>query len=304
MADSGGCKRESVGRSRGADASTAINGALKKGKAESSFCPGDFDITSVLSNNSAAESMVVLAKEKTSGARGILKMSLPSLSGEDAKTIVAEPESASREIFRNERFSKHRMRRANEVIIEVICPALEKDVLKYTPESRTVLRETPSVYREVTLPAVEAIPASDIQWVYNILDGKKEEILVREQGFVLLRDYKWTNTKKLVDMHMLAISTERKAPLRSIRDLRAAHLPMLKSLREAALQFIEAQYGIPPYCVMTYLHYMPTFWHLHVHFTHVGASITATNASGFVFLPIFYYLFIFTLSQADARAPL
>lgn len=54
--------------------------------------------------------------------------------------------------------------------------------------------ETPEVYKKLTLPYIESLPSSQIQWVFNILDGKAEgERIVFENpddfsGFVLLPD--------------------------------------------------------------------------------------------------------------------
>ena len=72
-----------------------------------------------------------------------------------------------------------------------------------------------------------------IDWVYNILEHKKEserivyEDLDPETGFVLLPDFKWS-CKQIEDLYLLAIVQRRN--LKSIRDLNHRHLPLLEKL--------------------------------------------------------------------------
>ncbi len=66
--------------------------------------------------------------------------------------------------------------------------------MKHSPQKSHYVVETPEVYKKLTLPYIESLPSSQIQWVFNILDGKAEgERIVFENpddfsGFVLLPD--------------------------------------------------------------------------------------------------------------------
>ena len=63
-------------------------------------------------------------------------------------------------------------------------------------------------------------------WVYNILDGtsEAENVLVRTDAFVIVKDYKWDVDAGPEKMHLLGFPTDRS--LRSIRDLRGEHVPV------------------------------------------------------------------------------
>ena len=47
---------------------------------------------------------------------------------------------------------------------------------------------------------------------------------------------------------------------------------MLKSVRDESLKAIEKKWGLDPSKVRAYFHYLPTYYHLHVHFTHVDVK--------------------------------
>lgn len=72
-----------------------------------------------------------------------------------------------------------------------------------------------------------------LQWVYNILDHKSEiERIIyednhAENGFVLLPDLKWDG-KQIETLYLLAICNVH--GIKSIRDLKATHLPLLKNI--------------------------------------------------------------------------
>jgi m7GpppX diphosphatase len=89
----------------------------------------------------------------------------------------------------------------------------------------------------------------------------------RENGFVLLPDMKWDG-KTVNTMCLLAIVHRR--DLNSMRDLNSSHLPLLESIREKCLKAIEDKYGVKRDKVRMFLHYQPTFYHLHVHVSHLS----------------------------------
>jgi hypothetical protein len=55
---------------------------------------------------------------------------------------------------------------------------------RYSTQHRVLVRETADVYAKVTLPYVASMPEKRISWVYNILDGKKEQVEDWGQGAV------------------------------------------------------------------------------------------------------------------------
>lgn len=78
---------------------------------------------------------------------------------------------------------------------------------------------------------------------------------------MLLKDSSWDDEDPS-KLHVLAIARDKE--LYSLRDLREQHIPILKAMQEAARKVITGKYKLASY--REFLHYPPTFWHLHVHF--------------------------------------
>ncbi|KAL9888280.1 m7GpppX diphosphatase-like [Glossina fuscipes] len=149
----------------------------------------------------------------------------------------------------------------------VIYPASQKHIEKYTVCQKYIISESPELYEEITLPYISTSQHS-LEWVYNILDHKQEvERIVYEDpdpetGFILLPDLKWDG-RTLETLYLLAISHKR--DIKSMRDLNAQHLPLLRNIRLRAAEVIEKRYGLLSAQLRMYLHYQPSFYHLHVH---------------------------------------
>lgn len=110
------------------------------------------------------------------------------------------------------------------------------------------------------------------QWVYNILDHKKESERIAyedpcpENGFILLPDLKWDG-KTSETLYLLALIHKR--DIKSLRDLTDKHLPLLKNIRDKSIDAIQQKYGVKRSQLRIYLHYQPSFYHLHIHFTYL-----------------------------------
>ncbi|ELK09768.1 Scavenger mRNA-decapping enzyme DcpS [Pteropus alecto] len=154
----------------------------------------------------------------------------------------------------------------------VVYPATEKHLQKYLRQDLCLVRETGGDYRNITLPYLESQSLS-IQWVYNILDKKAEaDRIVFENpdpsdGFVLIPDLKW-NQQQLDDLYLIAICHRR--GIRSLRDLTAEHLPLLRNILCEGQEAILRRYQVKADRLRVYLHYLPSYYHLHVHFTALG----------------------------------
>ena len=57
--------------------------------------------------------------------------------------------------------------------------------------------------------------------------------------------------------------------IKSLRDLTAEHLPLLKNIYECGVEAIETKYNIKRSQLRIYVHYQPSFYHFHVHFTYL-----------------------------------
>jgi m7GpppX diphosphatase len=200
------------------------------------------------------------------------------------------------------------------------------------------VRETAELYAAAHEPRIAAIPASNVAWVHNILALEKEtdRLLLDvpgDDGFLINTDPKWAShpqtdpSKGPVDRaswkhhacvkDLYCLGLLRRRDVRSIRDLRGEHLPMLRALRAGALEAIHTTYGLPEHSIRAFFHYppqarapragelqalcqmcarvqrqtrtrghrpiatsdplLPQFYHLHVHFTALSAAAGGCN---------------------------
>ncbi|KAH9939179.1 scavenger mRNA decapping enzyme [Amylocystis lapponica] len=160
-----------------------------------------------------------------------------------------------------------------DIKINVICPATEVHIRKYSTQKVQIVRETPALYEQVVKPYILAFPSSRTQWVTDILDGNSEadKILHRDPspdvGYVLLPDMKW-DLVTVSSLYLVAIAISR--DLRSLRDLRKRHLGMLRSIRREALSIASQRWGLPRGSLRLYVHYQPSYYHFHVHIVNVN----------------------------------
>ncbi|ELT96554.1 hypothetical protein CAPTEDRAFT_162417 [Capitella teleta] len=159
----------------------------------------------------------------------------------------------------------------NGIKTTLIYPATEKHIAKYTAQDMHLITETAQDYESITLPYLNR-EQFNIQWVFNILEKKTESERIvfedsnPETGFILLPDMKW-NTKQMEDLYLIAII--HKHGIKSLRDLTPEHLPLLRNILNKGLSAILDKYHVPASKLRVYLHYQPSYYHLHVHFTHL-----------------------------------
>jgi m7GpppX diphosphatase len=153
----------------------------------------------------------------------------------------------------------------------VIRPATAAHVRKYTKHELVMVTETPDLYTNSVLPWIESQPIERVQWVYNILDKKKEADTIlyehadRKQGYIIIPDMKWDGTT-VGSLYLVAIVHDRS--LRSLRDLTIEHVPMLQSILEQGTQIARDRYGLQNEehgTLRCFIHYHPTYYHFHVH---------------------------------------
>lgn len=181
---------------------------------------------------------------------------------------------------------------------DVPCPQaraklLAKHVSRNTSQAAVVFRETPAAYEAAHVPYMRGIPPGAMGWVYKILDKQKEvERLLYDSpvdGFLINTDPKWsthpdpktTPRSEWVghsgtrELYCLGLSHRR--DIRSLRDLRAEHLPLLRAMTAKGRQVMREVYGLPEESLRIFVHYPPQFYHFHVHFTNVAVDIGVTT---------------------------
>jgi len=178
---------------------------------------------------------------------------------------------------------------------EARAKLLSKHVSRTSSQAPVVFRETPAAYEAAHVPYMRSVPPGAMGWVYKILSKEKEvERLLYDdpdldQGFLLNTDPKWSThpDPKVVprerwvghagtrELYCLGLSHRR--DIRSLRDLRPEHLPLLRAMAAKGRQVIREVYGLPDESLRIFVHYPPQFYHFHVHFTALSVDIGVTT---------------------------
>lgn len=149
----------------------------------------------------------------------------------------------------------------------------ERRLVLETPEMHASTPMQSYIRREVSRPCK--------QWVHEVLCSRREadRVKLRTPFFVLLPDVncfqkrprdlcwqesRWRVRRPQASFHWLAVVTD--VGLRTLRDLRGEHIPMLSALYTQSCMKIKAETGIDPEQVMVFIHYPPSVYQLHVHF--------------------------------------
>ncbi|KAG2385465.1 hypothetical protein C9374_003280 [Naegleria lovaniensis] len=157
----------------------------------------------------------------------------------------------------------------------IIFPADESDIIKYSMQSHELFLETPSLYKEVTRPFLDKIPKEHEKWVDNLLQKQSEvEHMIYEDTeseedlrFMLHPDMKYDKVDRN-QLYCIAFCFNNE--IKTLRDLSTErHLKMLKNVRDKGCQVIEQKFGIPREKLRIFVHYLPSFFRFHVHFTNV-----------------------------------
>lgn len=79
-------------------------------------------------------------------------------------------------------------------------------------------------------------------------------------------------------LYLVAIVHRR--DLTSIRDLNKSHIPYLLSMREEILSSVTSKFPLERDQLRLYVHYQPSYYHLHVHVTNVEHDMLESVAAG------------------------
>lgn len=99
--------------------------------------------------------------------------------------------------------------------------------------------------------------------VEDILSGasEAEKVLFRSpatdpHGFLILPDMKW-DLSTVSALYLVALALGHS--VRSLRDLRRVHVPMLKSIRSKAYSIVKERWALEPSELRCFVHYQPSY---------------------------------------------
>lgn len=167
-------------------------------------------------------------------------------------------------------------RKFGDSTVEVVLPASTKLIRRYESFANLrVVRETPLMYANSTAKLIrEKQRDGSMNWIYAILDGKAEQddVMMNDPEFVLVPNPKWKRNEKnefdsIGELLCLVLVRDRK--LHSIRDLRSEHVSMLRRIRFKVAGELRERFGVvAERDLLLYFHYLPQFYHLHIHVSH------------------------------------
>ncbi|XP_013774663.1 m7GpppX diphosphatase-like [Limulus polyphemus] len=231
----------------------------------------NFHLTKILNQNSSTKSIFVEGRFGNDIRPAVILLEKTSFVDEAIKKMLCKDMTVKQQ-FHNDIYGSYEgfpSAEFNGVKTTIIHPATEKHIQKYSSHPAYLVQETPEVYKNVIEPHIQSQQFS-MQWVYNILDHKSEadRIVFEDKdpilGFILLPDLKW-DMKHIDNLYLVAICHRK--DLHSLRDLTADHLQLLKSISEKGKQNIAKKFNIPEKQLRVYVHYQPSYYHFHVHFT-------------------------------------
>ena len=113
----------------------------------------------------------------------------------------------------------------------------------------------------------------DKQWIYRLIRGEKLEnecVYVDEEEFMICLDiHPGTDNRYLVVFKDLK--------LRTIRDLRKEHIPLLTRVDETVREFLRTQHPGDYANFRTFFHYTPSVFQLHAHVSVYGPHNQSTR---------------------------
>ncbi len=240
-----------------------------------------FKFISLLNSDERTKSVAILAKPKLfadsakaddslNDSSSAVAVILAEKTGfgevEDVKNFV-ESQSSFDVLAANDIYYRLMAKSTDGIKFTVIYPATPAHIAKYSRQSKALVRETPSIYDQVTRGYIESLDPSRHSWVHNILSGESEsdKIILNTKYFVVLPDSKWDETS-INGLYVLVLL--RDANIRSLRDVNREHVEVFEATITNVTETLCAKFkDLSPDRLRFFVHYQPTYYHFHVHVT-------------------------------------
>lgn len=234
-----------------------------------------FNFVKVLNENNLNKLMIILAEKKDDNSENknaVIIFEKPHFGIDEIKSFL-EINSQFEIDIQNDIYNKFKIYPLypfNNIQIQLIYPATEQHIQKYSMQEMLFVSETIDDYNNLTLKFINQTQLN-LNWVYNILEHKTEsERIIFEDpdpinGFILLPDMKWDG--KIDNLYALAIVNQKN--ILSLRSLNGEHVSLLENIRNKCYAALEEKFGIKREKIRAYVHYQPSFYHFHVHLSHI-----------------------------------
>ncbi|CAD6242797.1 GSCOCG00009581001-RA-CDS [Cotesia congregata] len=232
-----------------------------------------FQLHKVLENDVHQKKIAI--KGRLNGRNAIIVLSRKSFSDDisELKEIIFNKETIITNKGYNENERHYELTLTNEtngVHATVKRPVTTRDFAQYQIAECWFIEETPELYENITLPYMKNLVSKyNHDWVYRILNGESEQEQTlhidkdESTGYVLVKDSKW-RTEEISEMHILAFTKQK---LMTIRELNETHLPLLKKIKKEGTEIITKKYpDVLAEKLRICFVYLPSTFHLHVHF--------------------------------------
>ena len=172
-------------------------------------------------------------------------------------------------LYKNDIYCKYLFDSLQENSITIIEDITQEIIEKYKKKGYKILKESYQFYQKNFMKKIEKDFDKNTLWMQNILNNKEEQnnILYQDDNFVLLPDIKW-DQKNIDDLYYLAILNKYDNKfVTNIRDLTQNHLKILEHLLITSKKEIIKKHNVDENQLVSYVHYHPSYYIFHVHFT-------------------------------------
>jgi m7GpppX diphosphatase len=221
-------------------------------------------IEEILVNNQDLKSCFILCEDEKN-QKAVLIVNKLTFTQEQIEKIISK-ETEKNLIQENDKFSKYQIKIKEETLdLNIIYPATPQDIAKFSKQKFHYFLEDSKIYKEIVRPYVDSL--GGVTWIENIFNKKsKEEVLIDGETFMLCPNPKW-NKNVVEELNCLAIAKD--STLKSIRDVK--DFKYLERIQHETLNYIEKNFNVKSNKIIGYIHYLPTFWHFHIHFCSISS---------------------------------
>ena len=156
----------------------------------------------------------------------------------------------------------------NKYKYSIISP-INENLLVNLNSKLILVKESSSLYwNEIDKYINKLIINGNINWMNKILNNKNNKnIIYQDSKFLLLRDIIWDG-KNINNLYVLGIPKNSK--IRSIRDLTASDIPLLKYMYNKIAFILHKKWNIKKNEMYYFFHYHPSFYYLHLHICRIN----------------------------------